>query len=86
MEKLVNEIKQDQHQVFFNSSSPRFKDDTPKRKLPPGINTMIGPTYQPREDDSIGPGSYDNTRPLNLLSTSRNVTGGITSSFKAPNR
>ena len=58
-EQMQRVIKQDDHMIVFNSSSPRFQDQaTHQIRVLPGKDSVSGINFRVKNDKPVGPGSY----------------------------
>ena len=52
-------MRQEDHMVVFNSSSPRFQDEaTHQIRVVPGKDSVTGINFRVKNDKPIGPGAY----------------------------
>ena len=58
-EEMKKRMRQEDHLVVFNSSSPRFEEKaTHQIRVVPGKDTITGINFRVKSDKPLGPGEY----------------------------
>lgn len=65
-------MKQEDNQISFNSSSPRFRDNqTHQIRVLQGKDNFEGINFRLKQDPPIGPGSYETSNEIELQKRKR---------------